>query len=129
MSTLNVKTTVVGREKMAQAHMGTALLPAITQIGFGSGGHDIGTGLPTEPTGLETVVGGEVLRKDIESFSFPITTTAEIIGILDFSEGNGVSISAIGLYDSAGDLIALKHSAPSPKAADTRLEVTWDEQF
>ncbi|MEA4805073.1 phage tail protein [Acetobacterium wieringae] len=125
----NVITTVKGREKLAKAHMGTAALPAITQIGFGTGGHDTGTGLPLTPTGTETVVPGEVLKKNITSFSFPVATTAEIVGVLDYSEANGVSISAFGLYDSAGDLVALKYTTPKPKASDTRLEITWDEQF
>lgn len=129
MPTSNVVTTNLGREKLAKAHVGDAVLPAITQIGFGTGGHDTGTGEPTAPDPAATVVGGEVLRKNIESYSFPIATTASILGILDFAEGNGNSISAIGLYDSAGDLIALKHTTPKPKTADTRLEITWDEQF
>lgn len=125
----NVITTVKGREKLAKAHMGAATLPAITQIGFGTGGHDTGTGLPLTPTGAETIVPGQVLKKNISSFSFPITTTAEIVGVLDYTEANGVSISAFGLYDSDGDLVALKYTTPKPKASDTRLEITWDEQF
>lgn len=129
MPTTNVVTTNLGREKLAKAHVGEAALPAITKIGFGTGGHDTGTGLPLTPTGAETVVPGQVLKKNITSFSFPISTTAEIIGVLDFAEGNGVSISAFGLYDADDDLIALKYTTPKPKAADTRLEITWDEQF
>ena len=129
MPTTNVVTTDLGREKLAKAHLGSQALPAITQIGFGTGGHDTGTGLPLTPIGAETVVPGQVVIKNITSYSFPIATTAEIIGVLDFAEGNGVSISAFGLYDSAGDLVALKYTTPKPKASDTRLEITWDEQF
>ena len=129
MSTANTITTVVAREKFAAAHAGFGTLPTITQIGFGTAGHDPGTGDPTQPTGLETAVGGEVVKKAITSVNTTVPTTAEVLGILDFAEGNGVSISAIGLYDSEGDLICLKHTEPSPKTTEKRMEITWKEQF
>jgi hypothetical protein len=129
MSTANTITTAVARAKFAGAHAGTDTFPTISQIGFGTGGHNPGTGLPTQPTGLETAVGGEVVKKNITSVNTTVPTTAEVLGILDFAEGNGVSISAIGLYDSDGDLICLKHTEPSPKTAEKRMEITWKEQF
>lgn len=129
MSTANTITTAAARAKFATAHATSGVLPTIAEIGFGTGGHDPGTGLPTQPTGLETAVGGEVVKKAIESVNTTVPTTAEVLGILDFSEGNGVSISAIGLYDSDGDLICLKHTEPSPKTAEKRMEITWKEQF
>ena len=129
MSTANTITTVVARAKFATAHATSGVLPTIAEIGFGTGGHDTDTGLPTQPTGLETVVGGEVQKNAIESIVLTVPTTAEVLGILDFAEGNGVSISAIGLYDSDGDLICLKHTEPSPKTAEKRMEITWKEQF
>ena len=129
MSTANTITTAAQRAKFATAHATSGVLPTIAEIGFGTGGHDTGTGLPTQPTGLETAVGGEVVKKAITSVNTTVPTTAEVLGILDFAEGNGVSISAIGLYDSAGDLICLKHTEPSPKTAEKRMEITWKEQF
>lgn len=121
--------TIKGREKLAKASMGTIALPAITQIGFGTGGHSAGTGEPTQPDPAATVVPGEILKKNIESYAFPIATTASILGILEQTEGNGNSISAYGLYDSAGDLIVLMHTEPTPKTADTRLERTITNAF
>ena len=129
MSTANTITTAAQRSKFATAHATSGVLPTIAEIGFGTGGHDTGTGLPTQPTGLETAVGGEVVKKAITSINTTVPTTAEVLGILDFAEGNGVSISAIGLYDSDGDLICLKHTEPSPKTAEKRMEITWKEQF
>jgi hypothetical protein len=129
MSTANTITTATQRAKFATAHATSGLLPTIAEIGFGTGGHDTGTGLPTQPTGLETAVGGEVVKKAIISVNTDAGVVAEVLGILDFAEGNGVSISAIGLYDSDGDLICLKHTEPSPKTAEKRMEITWKEQF
>ena len=122
-------TTTKGREKLAKALMGAITLPPITQIGFGTGGHDSGTGDPTQPNPLATAVPGEIVKKNIESYSFPIATTASILGILEQTEGNGNSISAYGLYDSAGDLIVLMHTEPTPKTADTRIERTINNAF
>lgn len=122
-------TTNKGREKLAKASMGAITLPVITQIGFGTGGHNIGTGEPIQPDPAATAVPGEVLKKNIEGYAFPIATTASILGILDQSEGNGHSISSYGLYDSAGDLIVLMHTVPSPKTAENRFERTITNAF
>lgn len=122
-------TTNKGREKLAKASVGAILFPAITQIGFGTGGHDTGTGEPIQPDPAAIAVPGEVLKKNIESYAFPAATTASILGILDHGEGNGHSISAYGLYDSEGDLIVLLHTIPSPKTAETRFERTIINAF
>lgn len=123
-----VVTTMKARGKFAKAHAGEIVLPKITQIGFGNGGHNL-AGEPTQPTGLEVAVPGEFLKKNIESTAFPIPTTLRLVGILDFAEGNGQNVSAVGLYDAEGDLVALKHFSPKPKDDETRIEFDWDEQF
>ncbi|WP_301171019.1 phage tail protein [Brevibacillus nitrificans] len=123
-----VVTTKKAREKFARAHAGEISLPRITQIGFGNGGHDL-AGNPTNPDDNVNQVTGEFLKKNIDSISHPIPTTLRLVGILDFPEGNGQNVSACGLYDSDGDLVALKHFKPKPKDDETRLEIDWDEQF
>lgn len=128
MSTENTVTTNVAREKFAQAHKGDITLPTIAEIAFGDGGHDLG-GNPIPPNGSETQVPGEFIRKPIDSMSLPISTTLRILGNLDFNEGDGKHVSAVGLYDSDGDLVALKTFSPKIKDADTRIEIQWDEKF
>lgn len=122
-------TTTIGRHKMAQAHIGDITLPAITQIGFGTGGHDEGTGDPTTPDPAAVIVPGEIVRKNIDSYSYPDATTVSILGVLETTEGNDNSISAYGLYDSSGDLIVLMHTVPSYKTSDTRFERTINNAF
>lgn len=129
MPTLNVTTTKLAREKLAKAHAGESALPPIVEIGFGTGGHDVITGDPTEPSDEVNIVSDEVLRKAIEGYSFPVDTTLRILGELDYAEANGEGISAIGLYDDDGDLVALKHTIPRIKTADMKLVIEWDEQF
>lgn len=130
MPTTNTVTTRKAREKFAKAHGGKNLLPAITQIAFGNGGHDIG-GNPILPSDTVVQVPGEFLRKDILGTDVPVdmATTLRISGNLDFDEGNGEMVSAVGLYDSDGDLVAIKTFTPKYKDAATSIEISWDEQF
>ncbi|KUK52032.1 MAG: hypothetical protein XD78_2253 [Desulfotomaculum sp. 46_296] len=46
---MNVVTTIYGREAMAKAHAGDALLPKITHIAFGVGG---GAGVAPNPSAV-----------------------------------------------------------------------------
>ncbi|MBK5244282.1 MAG: hypothetical protein JJE18_04525 [Eubacteriaceae bacterium] len=102
--------------------------PTITHIGFGTNGHDHATGDILTPNISATVVPGEVINKTIESFQLLDIDTAETFGTLDFSEGNGNSISTYGLYEGS-NLIALFYATPSPKTTDTRLSIAWYQDF
>lgn len=102
--------------------------PTITDIGFGTNGHDHATGDILTPDISATVAPGEVLKKSVESFQLLDIDTAETLGTLDFSEGNGSSISAYGLYEGS-NLIALFYATPSPKTTDTRLSIAWYQDF
>lgn len=128
MSTENTVTTLKAREKFAKAHAGVATLPTIAQIAFGDGGHDaLSETIP--PTEDIVAVPGEFIRKNIESIELPITTTVRVLGALGFAEGIGKQVSAVGIYDSEGDLVGVKTFSPKAKDADTRIEIEWDEQF
>lgn len=128
MSTSYTVTTVKGREKFAKAHAGLITLPAITQMGFGNGGID-GFGNPTVPDDTSAQVSGEFLVKDFDSSTFVTPATVNVICTLDLAEGNGQDVSAVGIYDADGDLIAIKHFTAKPKDSETKIEITWDEQF
>ena len=124
----NSVTTVTAREKFAAAHGDGSAVPQITNVGWGTGGHDANR-QPTQPSGSLTSVPGEVLQKAIEGHSYPIATTARFTVKLEKTEANGSDISSCGLYDSAGDLIAVKHFAPKAKDNETEIVITWDEEF
>ncbi|MTV47772.1 phage tail protein [Heliobacillus mobilis] len=125
----NSVTTNAARAKFAQAHGGSAALPAITQIGWGNGGHNPATSEPIAPDPAATQVPGEFLVKNIDGHSFPVATTLRITGSLGLTEGNGQNVSAVGLYDSAGTLVALKTFRPKAKDDETVMEIDWDEEF
>lgn len=130
MATENTVTTQIARDKFAHAHGGDDTLTAITEIAFGNGGHDAGTGEPIPPDDTATTVPGELIKKAIDSHSYPVATTLEIVGNVDDIElGTGYEISSCGLYDADGDLIAIKTFSPKTMSADMIIEVTWDELF
>ena len=60
--------TEIGCKKLCRSHAGDQTLPAITQMAFGSGGVDA-DGNVIEPTGTETALKAELLKKDIGSLS------------------------------------------------------------
>lgn len=122
-------TTIKGREKLAKGHAGTDTVTAITEVGFGTGGHNTITAVPTIPTGEEIEVSDEVVKKAITGVTFTAPATITVTGVLDFSEGNGSDISAYGFYDADGDLIVLTHTEPTPKTASIRITETWEEVF
>ena len=61
--------TEIGCKKLCRSHAGDQTLPAITQMAFGSGGVDA-DGNVIEPTGTETALKAELLKKDIGSHSY-----------------------------------------------------------
>lgn len=127
MSTNAIKTTTA-REKFASGY-NSGGLPAITEVAFGDGGHNTDTGEPIPPDGSETTVPGQVIQKSINSSSIS-STTYTAVGIIDDTEISlGTNVSAVGFYDSEGDLVALKTFSPKGMTENMTIEVTWNDQF
>lgn len=81
--------------------------------GLGSGGVDA-DGNVIEPTGTETALKAELLKKDIGSHSYTDDkeTTCRYTVRLGKAELANQNISEQGLFDSDGDLIAYKTFLP-----------------
>jgi len=116
--------TTVGNTRITA--LGT--FPTINYIGFGTKGHDPYTGDTLILSVSETVVPGEILKKSITSFNLIAAKTAETSAELDFSDGNGNSISSFGLYENT-NLIALYYASPSPKTINDKISIVWDQNF
>jgi len=125
----NSATTEQTREDFAKAHGGDQPLPKITQVAWGNGGHDPDTREPIAVDGTETTVPGELLKKDIDNYSYPVTTTLRLAVSLLSGELNGYEISACGLYDENGNLAAVKTFTPKTKDQETEIYINWDEEF
>lgn len=127
MTTKIITTTKIGRAKFAAAHQ-SGILPKITHLVFGDGGHDA-SGDPIEVDDNATVVPGQFATKYPVASVTPDGMVCTIVGALDYSHEVGQIVSACGLMDSEGDLIAYKNFSPKSKDADSRFEILWTEQF
>lgn len=128
MSTLTSVTTNKAREKMVKARAGAISLPAITQMAFGKGGVDE-LGQVKKPSATQNTLHEELLRKNIESHSFPNVTTCRYVCRLEKSELIDEDISEVALIDAEGDVVAIKNF--KAKGKDEGLEMTFelDDEF
>ena len=120
--------TKTGREKLCRAHAGDITLPVITQMAFGNGGVDAG-GTVIATTGEEVSLRGELLKKDIDSHTFPVATTGRYSVRLGKEELADQNISEMGLFDAEGDLVAYKTFLPKGKDGDMEFIFDMDEIF
>lgn len=116
------------RQRMA-AHMASnASLPPIAYMAFGDGGHSANL-TPLIPNVAATGLAHELLRKPLaviqQSDAYSVTGK----GVLENGELVGYAISEAALFDSAGQLVALKTFAPKIKEADERYEVLMTLRF
>ena len=123
-----ITTTKVGRAKFAAAHQ-TGVLPKITHLAFGNGGHAPATGKPIAVDDNRTTVPGQFATLRPVSSVTANGMVCTIVGRLDYAHEVGQIVSTCGLIDADGDLIAYKNFSPKSKDADTRFEVQWIEQF
>jgi len=124
----NVVITQAGRQKIVRARAGAATLPAVAGMAFGDGGVD-GQGHVITPSSSQTALSHQLLRKAIDSYTFPTTTSCRYVCTLTESELAGESISEIGLYDTEGDIIALKNFTAKGKDDDVEMTFSLDDIF
>lgn len=113
--------TLTARKKMVRARAGEIELPPIVGMAFGTGG--VGeSGIPIAPSGDDSLK-NEVYRKAIEKYVFIDDITCRYFCTLDVDECVNENINELGLYDSEGDIIAVKTF--KDKWKDTDLEMTF----
>lgn len=120
--------TEKGREKLCKAHAGDIALPKITHMVLGSGGVDPQGEVKT-PTGTETALYEEKIKKTLSGHSFPIPTTCRYSMKLEKNELANEYISEQGLIDAEGDLVAYKTFLPKGKDSDMEFIFDMDEIF
>ena len=99
--------TLKARKKMVQARAGAITLPPIVGMVFGTGGVDE-AGMPVAPSGSDEGLKQEIFRKELDSYTFTDDTTCRYLCTLEVGECDNEEISEIGLYDSEGDITAIK---------------------
>lgn len=123
-------TTKKAREDICAARMGLIVLPQVTHIVFGTGGHepgDIKTPLPIDPdaTGLET----PILTKPILSATQIDSLTIAYTAALGDGEADGEAITEAALQDENGSIVAIKRFGAKTKDPDTEYDFIWEEYF
>ena len=88
--------TKKARENMVKARAGAITLPKIVGMAFGSGGVDT-SGNVIVPTAEQAALKNELLRKEIDGYSFVNDTTCRYQCTLSESELAGAYISEVGL--------------------------------
>ena len=120
--------TLKARKKMVQARAGVITLPPIVGMVFGTGGVDA-SGVPVVPSGNDESLKQEIFRKEVDSYTFTDDTTCRYLCTLAVNECANEDISEIGLYDSDGDLIAVKTFKAKGKDADLEMTFQIDDIF
>lgn len=121
-------TTDVARKKLVRARAGEIVLPPIVQMAFGRGGVDSDDSV-LEPSSTQTSLNDEIIRKPIESFSFPVETTCRYVCRLLRGELGGEAISEVGLVDQEGDVVAIKTFSKKGKDSDMEMVFEIDDEF
>lgn len=114
----------IGREQVAKMIAEGAFNP-ITEMGWGSGGHDPLDESNYFPALLtDTALNDEKLRKLIAAFSYPEIGVVRFIGIVEPVEIPGVKISEQGLFHRNGELFA-RLAYPVIYKGPVQLEFRW----
>lgn len=124
----NVIITKTAREKLVKARAGAIVLPKIVGMAFGNGGVDA-AGVVIPPADTQTNLANELMRKEIDGYSFPEATTCRYECTLDEPELAGEEISEIGLYDEDGDIVCIKTFTRKGKDDDVEQTYILDDIF
>jgi phage-related tail fiber protein len=120
--------TIAGRKKMMRARAGEIQLPKIAGFVFGDGGVDA-DGKVIAPSENESELRNELLRKKYDSYTMLSDTKCRYECALKENELSGVKISEIGLYDTDGDIVAIKHFTEKGKDADIGMNFYINDTF
>ncbi len=127
---LNSVTTKLARISMARARNGEIVLPTITHIAMGTGGHEVDDiTKPIPPTENDIQLENEVIRKPVATKERINDTTVRYTVVLDPGEANGYAFTEMGLIDSSGELAARKTMGAKVKEPDVEMEFYFDEEF
>lgn len=120
--------TLTARKKMVRARAGESSLPPIVGMAFGTGGVTE-AGIPIIPDGTDEGLKNEIFRKPVDSYTFTDDTTCRYLCTLAVNECANEDISELGLYDSDGDIIAIKTFKAKGKDADLEMTFRIDDIF
>lgn len=122
---MNSLITLKGRSKMAKARAGIEPLPPIVGIAIGDGGVDA-NGNVTEPG---DVLKHELLRRAVDKIEQLTETSYRFSLSLSKTELADKAISEMALYDTEGDIVAVKNFKRKYKDPDMEMVFEFDDVF
>ncbi|MCM1220437.1 MAG: phage tail protein [Lachnospiraceae bacterium] len=122
---MNNRITLKGRSKMAKARAGVAQLPPIVGIAVGDGGTDSEGNVMTPTDELRH----ELLRRNVDSIEKITETSYRFSLSLSRDELSDKAISEMALYDSEGDIVAIKNFKRKYKDPDMEMVFEFDDTF
>lgn len=128
MAQQNVVITKKRRQNLCKASAGDITLPTIVGMAFGDGGVDSGGNVIT-PSDNQSALNNQLLRKACDSHTMVDNSVCRYVCTLSEAQLAGESISEIGLYDSAGDIVIIKNFPAKGKGSDEQMTFTLDDTF
>ena len=119
--------TIIARRKLAAARKGDISLPVIAGIALGDGGESNGTVLSPLPEDIN--LKNELIRKPYISSSKLTDTSYRYRIEIGKEELAGKRINEAALYDSDGDLLAIRTFIGKPKDDDMEMAFEFDDIF
>ena len=120
--------TTKAKKKMLEARAGIiASLPTIAGMAFGTGGYSGGAVVDHDPDDIALF--SESYRQVIDGYTVISDTQIRYACTLAAGTLDNVTLSEVGLYDSAGDFVAFKSFLPKGKDADIEVVFECDDTF
>jgi hypothetical protein len=120
--------TTLAKRKMLRARAGIQAIPAITGMAFGSGGVDSSGNIKNHTPDAPKLY-NELLRKKIDKYEVISDTKIRYTCTIGSGELNGAKISEIALYDSTGDIVAMKSFSSKGKDSGEEMIFECDDTF
>ena len=121
-------TTTLARRKMAQARKGETALPAVAGIAIGDGAED-GSGEVMDISPEETSLKNELLRREYCRCERISDTCYRYRMERAADELAGKRINEAALYDTEGDLLAIRAFSGKQKDGDMEMAFEYDDRF
>lgn len=120
--------TTIAKTKMVQARNGEIPLPRVAGIALGSGAVNA-DGTLQEPMATENQLKNEILRREYVSCAKISDTCYRYRIELGADELAGEVITEMALYDTDGDLLAIRVFAGKQKDMDMEMAFEFDDKF
>lgn len=125
---MNSIITLTAKRKLVRARKGEIALPVIAGIAIGDGAIDEDGNL-ISPSEGDPFLKNELLRREYSRCEEVSNTCFRYRMELAANELAGKKINEAALYDTEGDLLAIRVFAGKPKDADMEMAFEYEDRF